>query len=105
MSVPDDLVTAIKAAHLDPDVPAQGYAELRAHVVDGAGPPTDLDDWLETQRRAQAMVAELAERLPPVTPGELPGHMLEWWYPVLSYPWAEDLAVAVTCGFIHLADA
>lgn len=103
--VPDALVTAIHAAEADKDIPAQGFPALRDHVTAGAPRPDDLElsNWLACQSKAQSLVEELIERLPAATPGHIPAHHLEWWFTILPYPWAEDLVVAVTYGFVEVA--
>lgn len=103
--IPDDLRIAVLAAASDKDIPAQGFPALRDHLLAG-GPspdPEELERWMSVQARSQELVAELAERLPPATTTEVPAHVVEWWYPILLYPWAEDLCLAVTLGFMHLA--
>lgn len=102
-----DLVTAVRAASVESDLPAQGFAELRDHLLDG-GPEPDadvLEAWMRAQSRAQAFAVELIDRLEPATPGNLPAHHLEWWFRVLPFPWAEELVLAVTYAFLHAGDA
>lgn len=98
--VPDELIVAIHAAAIDRDIPPQGFPELRDHVL-GNGPRPDeerLSSWLAAQERAWSFVPEVVERLAPSKSGELSPYHLEWWYPVLLYPWAEDLLVSITHG-------
>ena len=103
--IPEPLVTAIRAAVDDPDLPAQGFPSLREHVLAGGSRPDEeeLSCWLAEQARSQRLVKELIVRLPPATPGFVPPHHLEWWFRTLPYPWAEDLTVAVVHGFLELA--
>ena len=103
--IPEPLVTAIRAAADDPDLPAQGFNALREHVLAGGPRPDEeeLSCWLVEQARSQRLVEELIARLPPATPGFVPPHHLEWWFRTLPYPWAEDLTVAVVHGFLELA--
>lgn len=99
IEIPEPLVAAVRAGAALSDIPAQGFPELRDHILHGASRPDDetLTTWLENQHRAHRLVDEFTERLP--AGNGLSPHHLEWWYQTLLYPWAEDLVVAVTYAF------